>query len=40
MELWKASAGSNANPNRLLDLIEGKSRVAELIEKIKQSFGE
>ena len=40
MGLWKASAGSNANASCLLELIESKSQVAELVEEIKKHFSE
>ena len=38
MELWKAKLASNANPITLLELIENKTDVAELIEVLRTNF--
>lgn len=39
MGLWKSNAGSNATPESLLRLIEGKNNVAELEESLQRITG-
>ena len=38
MELWKSNFASDANENRLLELIDDKPNVAELIEALRKEF--
>lgn len=40
MEFWKSSFASDANPTRLLELIDDKPDVAELIVTIRKEFSE